>query len=121
MRKYFLLLCLVASLAAKGQTSLYVDSSVSASGAGTSWSTAYKTLNEALDLANSTTATRYLIHIAKGTYYPTGIQNGTDRDSTFLIAREGIQLLGAYPSGGGSRNAALNPTVLSGNIGGASL
>src|SRR4051812_23543346 len=102
MRKYLLLLCLIASLAAKGQTSLYVDSSVSASGAGTSWSSAYKTLNEALDSVNKgNTSTKYTVHIAKGTYYATGIQSGTDRDSTFLIARGGVTLLGAYPPGGG--------------------
>jgi predicted outer membrane repeat protein len=122
MSKYLLLLCLLISLAAKGQTSLYVDSSVSASGAGTSWATAYKTLNEALDSVNKgSTATKYTVHIARGTYYTTGIQTSSDRDSAFLIARGGVTLLGAYPSGGGSRNIALNTTILDGNIGSSSL
>src|SRR5690606_22309044 len=58
------------------------------------------------------------IHIAKGTYYPTGNQNGTDRNAAFLIPkRGGIEIYGGYPNGGGTRNIQANPTILSGDIG----
>ena len=116
-----LLCCLLLCAAGHAQTTLYVDSSVSSSGTGSSWASAYKTLNEALVAANAASTTiKYRINIAMGTYYPTGAQTGTNRDSTFLIARPGVALWGGYPSGGGSINVASNPTNLSGEIGAAS-
>jgi len=57
------------------------------------------------------------ILVAAGTYYPTGLQSGTDRDSSFLILRSGIKIYGGYPAGGGLRDLSVNTTVLSGNIG----
>jgi hypothetical protein len=93
-----------------------VDGSVSASGAGSTWSTAFKTLNEALDTANANTGL-YEIYVAQGTYFPTGDNTGTNRDSSFVIARGGIKLLGGFPTGGGSRDLANNPVILSGELG----
>ncbi len=122
MKKAFLVLSvLLISLCARAQTNLYVDGSMSTSGAGTSWVMAYKTLNEALNVANTgSIAGSYNIHIARGNYYPTGSQSGTNRDSAFLIARGGINLFGGYPSGGGTRAIFAYQTVLSGAIGVAS-
>ncbi|SDD50324.1 hypothetical protein SAMN04487996_101183 [Dyadobacter soli] len=94
---------------------LYVDASVSASGDGTSWGTAFKTLKEAMDLAGCIDL--QTVFVARGTYYPTGDQGGTDRDATFAITRRNIKIYGGYPSGGGVRNVSANPTILSGNIG----
>ncbi len=112
-----LFLCSAFSANAQ-QIDLYVDSIQSVSGVGTSWSTAYKTLGEALVVANAnrTSGVYYNINIAKGTYYPTGIQSDTNRNASFLITR-GIRLLGGYPTGGGTRQFSTNPTVLSGDIG----
>ncbi|HUH75653.1 MAG TPA: right-handed parallel beta-helix repeat-containing protein, partial [Chitinophagales bacterium] len=95
------------------QSIIYVDSSKTSSGVGTSWSTAYKTLKEATITANNNTSIKE-IRIAKGTYFPT---TNTNRDSTFLISRGDIRIYGGYPSGGGTRNYATNPTILSGDIG----
>ncbi len=122
MKRIFLiaLLCILG-FNAQSQTTLYVDSSVVVSGNGSAWSSAYKTLNEALVLANATgTATKFTINIAKGTYYPTGAQSSTNRDSSFHIKRGGIKLFGGYPTGGGTRNVTANPTLLSGDIGAVS-
>ncbi|MCO5230796.1 MAG: right-handed parallel beta-helix repeat-containing protein [Chitinophagales bacterium] len=94
---------------------VYVDSSVAVSGNGVTWANAFKTLSEALELIHCYNIKE--IRIAKGTYYPTGLQNGTNKDSTFLITRGGIKILGGYPSGGGIRNAVSNKTILSGDIG----
>jgi hypothetical protein len=105
-------------IAANCQTVLYVDSSVSASGIGTSWNTAYKTLNEALNVANAgSTTVKYVINVAKGTYYTASVQSSSNRDSTFFITRGGIKIYGGYPNGGGTRAVGSNPTILSGNIG----
>ncbi len=95
---------------------IYVDHTVTGSGSGYCWDTAFKTLNEALNFANATPSVKN-IYIAKGTYYPTGEQSGTDRNATFLIPqRGGIEIYGGYPNGGGVRNIQANPTILSGNI-----
>ncbi len=118
MKNLCLIACLFIFTNSRAQVNLYVDSSATASGAGTSWATAYKTLNEALNFANAaSTTTQYNINVAKGTYFPTGSQAGTNRDSTFAILRGGMKLYGGYPSGGGVRDFVTNPTILSGNIG----
>ncbi|SMC58582.1 choice-of-anchor Q domain-containing protein [Moheibacter sediminis] len=97
--------------------SIYVDASVVSSGSGDCWDTAFKTLKEALDFATLNSEIKN-VYIAKGTYYPTGIQNGTDRNATFLIPqRGGIEIYGGYPNGGGAREVKTNPTILSGDIG----
>ena len=110
-------LLILAASVGYGQTTLYVDSSVAASGNGSSWAQAYKTLSQALDSAQNNSNTNYSILVAKGTYYPTGSQSGTNRDSTFAIFRGGLKIYGGYPSGGGARDFVANPTVLSGDIG----
>lgn|GEM_PF-3437313 len=97
--------------------SLFVDGGVAASGTGTGWGSPFKTLVEALAAANQCSSVAS-IFVAKGTYYPTGAQNGTDRNATFLIPqRGGIKIYGGYPTGGGTRNITANPTILSGDIG----
>lgn len=119
MSKSLFILCLsfLYSVSVRSQTNLYVDSSMATSGAGTSWSTAFKTINEALAVHNGTTGTaQYAIYIARGTYYPSKVQSSTRADSFLLIYRAGVKLYGGYPSGGGTRNISANPTIVSGNI-----
>ncbi|HPI55089.1 MAG TPA: hypothetical protein PLU10_10375, partial [Chitinophagaceae bacterium] len=93
---------------------IYVDSSIAVSGDGSSWSTAFKTLKQALDTASICTSIDS-IHVAKGSYYPTGNQNATDRNQSFSM-RNNLAILGGYPSGGGVRSPLVNITKLSGNI-----
>ena len=98
---------------------IYIDSATgNDANIGTSWGTAFKTLSNALNMANSFSCYSNVntILVARGTYYPTGLQSGTDRDSTFLVSRGGIKIYGGYPTGGGTRNITANPTILSGNI-----
>ncbi|WP_158643887.1 right-handed parallel beta-helix repeat-containing protein [Pseudobacter ginsenosidimutans] len=100
-----------------GSTKLYVDGSKASSGTGASWGEAFKTMSEAMHRALQCNNVAE-IHVAKGTYYPTGDQSSILRDSSFLIpARGGLKLYGGYPNGGGTRNPVTNPTVLSGDIG----
>jgi hypothetical protein len=98
---------------------IYVDSSVSVSGDGSSWATAFKTLKQAIDTAIICTNLD-TIHVAKGTYYPTGNQSGTDRNASFSL-RNNLAILGGYPSGGGVRSPLINTTLLSGNISGTNV
>lgn len=101
-------------------STLYVDSSRIASGNGSSWSEAYKTLSEALYRANLCPNINE-VHVSKGTYYPTSADGTptTSRDSSFRILRNGIKIYGGFPSDGNRDFASpsFNPTILSGDIG----
>ena len=80
------------------QTNLYVDGSVSSSGVGTTWGTAYKYLSEALDVANAGSAD-YNINIAQGTYYPTsGGSTVTSLEGCFYELGLGLKILTGVPS-----------------------
>ena len=102
---------------------LYVDASITESGNGESWETAFSTLTEALNIAHSCPWIDTIM-VAAGTYFPEkkpfyyDVQvNTTDvRDVTFHLS-DGLVLLGGYPSGGGIRNATVHTTILSGDIG----
>lgn len=93
-------------------TVLYVDSSATTGGDGTSWSTAFKTVKEALDIANQCAAVEE-IRVAKGTYYPTTLAN---QDLSFVISHP-LKIYGGYPSGGGTRDHRTYLSILDGNIG----
>ncbi len=92
---------------------IHVDAdNVSGTETGTSWSTAYASLANALAVAESGDE----IWVADGTYYPT---RDTDRTVSFNLV-EGVTLYGGF-SGSESdlaqRNVQVNETVLSGDIG----
>jgi hypothetical protein len=97
---------------------IYVDGTVATSGTGLSWLSPFKTVSEALTLANSTPATCATeIWVRKGTYYPTA---NTNRDSSFRITRNNIKLYGGFAGGEtllSARSVTANPTILSGDIG----
>ncbi len=116
--RFLAIFCLLISSVANAQTNLYVDASVASSGNGSSWGSAYRNLNEALNTANSGSG-KYNINIAQGAYYPTTISGSvaTSRDSSFVIYRKGISIFGGYPSGGGTRNSKQFVTKISGDIG----
>ncbi|MBK1818069.1 tandem-95 repeat protein [Luteolibacter yonseiensis] len=88
---------------------MYVDASVTTTGDGKTWATAFKTLDEAL-VENPTRLSpgRRIIRIAKGTYtapvYGFGI-------------RQRVEIYGGYPNGGGARDVTANPVILSGERG----
>src|SRR5690606_7683333 len=100
---------------------VYVDSNVDIeaagyTGAGDSWANALRFLSDATDAAQTNTAIQE-IHVAQGTYYPTGPQNDINRERSFAIVRGGLKLLGGFPTGGGVRSQSLiEETVLSGDI-----
>ncbi len=94
---------------------LYVDQSKAASGNGTSWAQAVKSLSEALQYANDCDKVSE-IRVARGTYKPSTTANAASRKHAFFIER-GYKLTGGYPSGGGTYDPAANPTILDGDLG----
>ena len=97
-----------------GLTKLYVDAgAATADGDGSSWPLALRTLNEALDIANTCPVDS--IFIAAGTYYPADPTVEVSRDASFEVWRP-LKILGGYPSGGGARDVQANPVIFNGNI-----
>ena len=100
-----------------GFATLYVDGSKSSSGNGSSWTQAFKTISEALYIANQCNVVDS-IFVAEGTYHPANDDGSVslNRFNSFRIFRDNIKLYGGYPAGGGIRNIELHPTVLSADI-----
>lgn len=102
------------------QNVIHVDQSATGANNGTSWSDAYVHLQDALDEVNADPDTEYEIRVAEGVYFPDEDSDGDhtdgDENERFLIDRDGLTLLGGYPSGGGTREVTAHATVLSGDI-----
>lgn len=89
-------------------SSLYVDSDAVGKVDGSSWANAYPSFYEALQVYNGCIAVDSVL-IAAGTYTPpVGIP--------FIITKTNGVVLGGYPTGGGSRNAAANPVIMKGEM-----
>lgn len=92
---------------------VFVDQNASGFNTGRSWADAYRTLQEALEGLNDAQ-----VWMAAGTYTPT---DDDDRLAHWYLLA-GTDLYGGFAGGETSideRNWALNPTILSGNIGDA--
>ncbi len=96
-----------------GSSTIYVDeNSSSGSPDGTSWSTAYTSLADALGNATSDQE----IWVAQGTYYPT---DDTDRTTSFTLIPD-VDVYGGFIGDETSRDARdweSNVTILTGDIG----
>ena len=102
------------------QTILYVDQSVSPTGDGTSWGTAFTELREAMSWAfycrDSSNVQE--VWVAEGTYLPT--DNIAQRDSSFVLV-DGVAIYGGFPAGGdafANRLPKTFRTILSGDLDG---
>ena len=101
---------------------IYVDDDASVSGDGSSWSNAFKYLQDALTVAQSAEK-RVEVRVAQGTYYPDRSSvrpEGTkDRGACFRLG-DGMSLLGGYAGVSGSdpnaRDIRLYETILSGDL-----
>lgn len=111
----FVLVVLGVALAGATTTAdsiLYVDSSAAPGGDGSTWTTAYTDLQDALAAAQTPSLTSTLqIRVAAGIYTP-----GDTQDDSFLL-HDHVELYGGYPVHGGTRDVAANVTILSGDIG----
>lgn len=103
---------------------LYVDANAAGANTGTSWADAYTDLQDAIDAASPGGQ----IWVATGSYLPTKDQLGNPapsfgRDKTFFINKD-IQLYGGFAGAEqqlSQRDAAANPTILSGDLGAAGM
>ncbi len=87
-----------------------MDSARTANGDGKTWATAFRAIEPAL-----TTASNFdTIRIARGTYAPTA--NPALQNVGFTL-KPGMTLQGGFASGGATRNASMNVTLLTGDFG----
>jgi surface protein len=107
--------CLVPAVP-DGAGIVYVDSAVVTPGDGSSWTSALQYLSDATESAKTNTAIKE-VHIAKGTYYPTGDKDLLYSDSAFVLTRPGLKILGGYANGGAGHDINAYPTILSGDLG----
>lgn len=96
---------------------LYVRQSAPAGGSGTSWSSAYADLQDALDVARCSSGVINQIWVAAGSYRP---DRGTnDRAATFQLLN-GVEILGGfsgYETMASQRDPTRFETILTGHIG----
>jgi hypothetical protein len=87
---------------------VYVDANATGEGDGSGWINAYQSFYEALQVYNGCVSVDSLL-ISAGTYIsPAG--------TPFIVTKTNGVLLGGYPTGGGSRNAAANPVIIKGEM-----
>jgi lysophospholipase L1-like esterase len=89
-------------------TTIFVDSTATGGADGSRWEDAYPSFYNALQEYNGCDAVDAMI-VAKGTY-PAPVS------TPFVFDKSQGQIMGGYPSGGGVRNAAINPVILKGNV-----
>jgi hypothetical protein len=119
------LLCALALLlgpSAWGQTTLYVDDDAAPGGAGTTWATAHRHLQDALSAA-AVASPPVEIRVAQGVYLPdrssaSPLGSGS-RLATFALVN-GVALRGGYAGPGApnpdTRNTAGTPSFLDGDL-----
>lgn len=106
----------IASATGSAKT-IYVDGDAPGPNNGTSWTNAFKNLQDAL--AQATQGDE--VWVAQGTYRPDkgAGQTAGDRTATFQLA-DGVKIYGGYPGYGqpkpNARNIQANPSVLSGDL-----
>ena len=110
---------LLTSLTAAGQTVWYVDDESTLGGTGTSWSSSFRHLQDALERASSGDE----IRVAGGTYHPDRDEVGSvtrgDPTASFELV-SGVALFGGYAGPGApwpdARDPLANQTILSGDL-----
>ena len=93
----------------------YVKANAAGLNNGTSWANAYRSLQSTLGLSTCTE-----VWVAKGTYKPTKRTNSSDPRSATFQLKNGVAIYGGFAGTETvltQRKPALNPTILSGNIG----
>jgi hypothetical protein len=89
----------------------YVDQAAKGNTDGSSWKNADTTVYHALDVFNHCPdALPMTIQIAKGIYQQ------ADANTPFSINKPNGIFLGGYPTGGGTRNAAVNAVTWHGDL-----
>ncbi|MBE0684688.1 MAG: hypothetical protein IH585_01680, partial [Anaerolineaceae bacterium] len=90
----------------------YVDANIVRSGDGTTWATALKNLQPAIDAARVGDT----IRVAQGFYLPTTARLAADPRTKSFILKDGVQIMGSYLSGTPLRDPRNYPSILSGDL-----
>lgn len=109
------ILSLTLAGAARAQSTWFVDASAAAGGDGSSWASAFTTLDDALEVAQRFDE----IWVADGLYTPALPPAGDPRMARFFVPRD-LKLFGGFAGGEPSvdqRAGLFDQTVLSGDIG----
>ncbi len=105
-------------------TTLFVDADVVSPGSGASWSTAFSSLQSALEYAQDTSRNITEIWIAEGTYTPTVRTNYAEARSETFALIDGVSLYGGFAGtetslAGRAKNSDgsfVHETILSGDL-----
>ncbi|MEN6424782.1 MAG: right-handed parallel beta-helix repeat-containing protein, partial [Phycisphaerales bacterium] len=116
------ILCLLMVCSAWGKV-IYVDDDAPTGGNGTSWTAAYRFLQDALTDAEAT-GEAVEVRVAQGTYTPNRSaakpQGGTGAGARYFLLTDGVSLLGGYAGLAGedpnARDIRSYQTVLSGDL-----
>lgn len=90
----------------------YVDANIAKSGDGTTWATAFKNLQLAIDAASIGDT----IQVAQGFYLPTTARLAADPRTKSFILKDGVQIMGGFLAGTHTREPKLYPSILSGDL-----
>lgn len=91
----------------------YVDANILTPGNGTSWVTAFKNLQPAIDAASAGD----IIRVAQGFYLPTKARLAADPRTKSFVLKDGVQILGGFLAGEDKvRDPQRNKTILSGDL-----
>ena len=115
MKKIITLLFMLCNMNLFSQIIYYIKPTGSDANNGTSWTTAFRTVQKAL-----TTITSGEIWVAAGTYYPdeSGTINNDDRNASFTL-KNNVALYGGFAGSEmhrDERHTKANPSILSGEI-----
>ncbi len=115
MKRIIILLFMLCNTNVFSQTIYYVKPTGNDANSGTSWTTAFRTVQKAL-----ATIASGEIWVAAGTYYPDEgpYQTNDERNESFFL-KNNVALYGGfagYETNHGDRHPTANPTILSGEI-----
>ncbi len=99
------------------ERTIYVDPSATGAADGTAWADADTTLQDTSNLDSGPfgyATGNDEIRIAEGVYTP----QKADTSLALIGGRDGVEVYGGYPAGGGDRDPTTQKTILSGDVGG---
>jgi len=98
---------------------LYVHKNASGANNGADWENAFTSLQGALDAASSSAVPSYEIWVATGTYYPSTRTDPEEARTESFALKNSVAIFGGFAPGAtwAERRAAVNQTLLSGDIG----